>query len=44
MFAPPKAKKPAAIAIRATAPKISNQRGINSPLEIRANPVRKTLI
>jgi hypothetical protein len=39
MFPPPNVTNPAIIATRATAPKISNQRGINSPLAKDGEPV-----
>jgi hypothetical protein len=39
MFPPPNVTNPAIIAIRATAPKINNQRGINSPLAKNCEPV-----
>jgi hypothetical protein len=39
MFPPPNVTNPAIIATRATAPKINNQRGINSPLAKDGEPV-----
>jgi hypothetical protein len=41
MFAPPNVMNPAIMAIKATAPRISNQRGIISPLAAGANPSKE---
>ncbi len=44
IFPPPNVTNPAISAIRATAPKINNQRDIISPLARDGNPSRKITI